>query len=428
MVEPDPVTAPERRETVTQESILLDHARRLEDSRDGRCAVAFRLSGLREHYREPYHIRIAARAFDAILQRHDARLYVLSEGDIVFIGRDIPGNELDPVVFKVRSLFRGDPMASSDDGLGGGKFIKRFDIERDYGAFLGHIKELVGARGGREVPVSAAASSAQAPHKRLPRGRPLDPELLDALCVATGNIGFHGLIDEQYAIRISVGGDGEVLFREQYVAIDRLGDRVAPGVDILSDKWLFQHLTETLDHRLLSHLGQENFEEMERAISINLNVASVLRSPFRAFDKAVGRNAGKVVIEFQQMNVFADVGAYMYVRDWLRARGYRVLIDGLNPLSLQFFDPALLAADYYKIYWGEGAAARVTARQSQQIRDLVSGIGRDRIIMARIDSQAGIEFGLGLGLVMFQGRYIDRLVDEMAESMGTAGFGNRKGL
>ena len=95
------------------ESMLRDHVERVRHNRVGRFAVHLHLSGLRPHNRRPYHIRIASRVFDSLLNTQDTQLYVLSSMDLILMCRDVRVDEVDFVVEKVRSLFRGDPLAET---------------------------------------------------------------------------------------------------------------------------------------------------------------------------------------------------------------------------------------------------------------------------------------------------------------------------
>src|SRR3546814_5875753 len=90
---------------------------------------------------------------------------------------------------------------------------------------------------------------------------------------------------------------------------------------------------------MLSMLVRNDDSSIASSFSINLNVGTILSPPFLNFDsslKAIAR--GTVVIELQKIDIFGDMGAYMFARDFMRERGYRICLDGLNHLTLQFID------------------------------------------------------------------------------------------
>ena len=221
------------------------------------------------------------------------------------------------------------------------------------------------------------------------------------------------LIREQTAVHVRVGGKGKVLFHENYISMFDLQKRVAPNINLFGSTWLFQYLTETIDRRLLLAIQRVDFDAMEEAISLNLNIGTVLAREFQQFGRVVGDNARKVVIEVQLINVFADLGAFFYARDSLRDRGFRVLLDGLNPLSLQFFEPGLLDADFVKVGWGREFLGEVQDSRLVEMLDVVDHTGKDRMILSRVDSEDAVKWGLNLGITRYQGHYIDTVVEAM---------------
>jgi len=222
------------------------------------------------------------------------------------------------------------------------------------------------------------------------------------------------LIREQAAVMVRAGGKGQILFRENFVAMAELKERVAPGGNLFASTWLFQFLTETLDRRVLATMAQRNFAAMRDALSLNLNVGTVLSRDFQSFHQVAGSHASKIVIEMQVVDIFADMNTFAFARDSLQQRGYRVLVDGLTPLSLQFFDPSYLKADFVKIAWGPEFASETPDSRVQELREVVAHTGKDGVIISRVDSEQAIKWGLTLGITRFQGRFIDRLVQAAA--------------
>ena len=160
-------------------------------------------------------------------------------------------------------------------------------------------------------------------------------------------------------------------------------------------------------------------------ISVNLNIKSVLSKDFQRFDEALTEQAGRIVVELQQIDVFSDIENYKLARNWLRDRGYRVLLDGLNPLALQYFNPGLLDADYYKVSWGTEFVETETSEIHAKTGVLVEKVGRARFILGRTDSEEAMSWALTLGIRRFQGFFIDRVVEKKAEKMLQAKLSGR---
>src|SRR3546814_11939703 len=69
------------------------------------------------------------------------------------------------------------------------------------------------------------------------------------------------------------------VFRELYISIADLQQSVLPEFDLASNLWLFQHLTQTLDSRMLSMLGRNDDSSIASPFRIKLNVGTILSPP-----------------------------------------------------------------------------------------------------------------------------------------------------
>lgn len=52
----------------------------------------------------------------------------------------------------------------------------------------------------------------------------------------------------------------------------------------------------------------------------------------------------------------------------------------------------------------------VTGTRATELKEHVDRCGRARIILSRCDSDEAVRFGQSLGITMYQGRYVDRLL------------------
>lgn len=396
------------RETLSEERLLQDHLLRLEGDCGGMCAIHIHLSGLRQANRKPNYIRIAARSFESLVNNYDTALFSLSNDDLVLICRNVPVGQIDASLYKVRSLFGNDPLAAVVESALDDRFTTWYDLAQsnDFAALVVVADGFVAAaeRAGKRGGSSSTSSSGIVP---------LNPGNLSAINGKLRNIRIADLIHQQPAMRIMSEAKSEILFHEYFISMAALQKRVAPKVNLFGNTWLFQYLTETLDQRMLAVLGRRNFDKLDGAISLNLNISTIISQGFQNFHRKVGGHSGKIVVEMQLINIFSDTGAFAYARDLLQERGYRVLIDGLSPLSLQFFDPGLLRADLVKVIWGPEFIGEVPAGRMVELRDVVDRVGRGNIILGRVDSDYAVKWGLSLGVTRFQGHYIDRIAEAM---------------
>ena len=102
--------------------------------------------------------------------------------------------------------------------------------------------------------------------------------------------------------------------------------------------------------------------------------------------------------------------SYAYARDFLKERGYRIVADGLNPLSLQYFELASLKSDFIKISCGQEFTSNEDDRRVGEIREVIATASKGSIIFSHVLSEKTLKWGVGLGVSCFQGFFIDKLV------------------
>jgi EAL domain-containing protein (putative c-di-GMP-specific phosphodiesterase class I) len=277
------------------------------------------------------------------------------------------------------------------------------------------LADLEEAIAGREAELRQNQEAAAArPGAGGPPMVPLDAAGLVQLEKRLHALRLTDVVRQQPTVDVRPGRGRSILFKEHYVAMAELRQRIAPDVDLFASPWLFHYMADILDRRMLAVIGRMNFATLKDAISLNLHVGSVTSPEFRVFDEQIGEHAGKVIVEIQMVDIVADMGAFIHARQRLRERGYKLLIDGLFPMALQFFDPGLLEPDFIKINWSPDLGRDQRSRQRAELGEMIRYIGPDTFVLARAESEDAIRWGLNLGLHRFQGFFVDKLVDAMA--------------
>ena len=100
----------------SEESLLLSRLKRVEANPTGVYAVHINLSQLRPSHRQPHFINIATRSFDGLVENFEATAFSLHKADVVMICRNVPVDDADAAVDKVRSMFAEDPLLVIEDG------------------------------------------------------------------------------------------------------------------------------------------------------------------------------------------------------------------------------------------------------------------------------------------------------------------------
>jgi EAL domain-containing protein (putative c-di-GMP-specific phosphodiesterase class I) len=112
-------------------------------------------------------------------------------------------------------------------------------------------------------------------------------------------------------------------------------------------------------------------------------------------------------VELQLVDIFAELGAYLFLREFLRERGYLVCIDGLHDLHLPLIDRKQLGADLVKLSWSPDLLDGVHEARRDRLRAAIKQAGFDRVILCRCDSAEAISWGQSMGIRLFQGYYLD---------------------
>ena len=388
----------------SDEGRLLDALGRIERDRKGHFAIAIHFSRLRAQYREPPFMRIAGRALDGLTLNRGATRYPFATGDIVLLCREVSVDEIDATLTRLRKLFAEDPVVYATEGS---RFVTWYDLARseDHADFKSRVEQAVIEAKRRRQRERAQPAK--------PVSEPLDPSKLGPLARRLQQIPMADLIRRQSAVEVQPGAKGDVVFREHYVAMPELRRRVAPTIDLFADPWLLQYVLEIVDRRVLTTLGQLNFDGLRQPISLNLNVASLRTPAFLSFHERARAHASKIVIEIQPIDIFSDLTPFIEARDWLKAQGYRVLIDGLTPMTLRYFDPGFLAPDFIKIGWEPEYAGELPKDRLREARSIIEAAGKGAAILTRVDSEDAVRWGFALGIRRFQGRFVDRILDAM---------------
>jgi len=393
------------------EERLLEQLNRVETSSHGYYSVHIHLSQLKHSNRQPHFINIAARAFDTIIDDFDATFYQLSNKDLVLICHEVPVDELDTVIDKVRGLFNEDPLTIVDSEDFEDRLATWHDLSvtEEFASFYSIIAEIaVEAERLRE-------EAKRLQNEQAEKGEPLTPFNLAEISKKLMAVRIGDMMQEQICLLVRTGGGGEIVFREKYFSMNMLRKRIAPDTNLFSSPWLFQFLSESLDKRLLNVFCEQDLEPLVDNISLNLNIATVLSKDFQKFHRHMDGQASKMIIEMQIIDILSDLKSFGYARDLLQERGYRVLVDGLSPVTLRFLMPATLKSDFVKISWvSESEDEEENAKNLAEITETVHQTGREGVILARVDTEKAVKWGLGIGVSRFQGFFIDKLAESMS--------------
>lgn len=401
-----------------------------------RQAVKYRSGGLAAHVRLGHYkdavptenFLFAINMFRQMVDQEQGRLFVLDNSDVVIVYRGTRPHHIISAVEKVRLLY-SDVLLHAEKNRGGVEFCTWYNLKTEAEHFLQFAETLGQSReDGFDEPAPAELQAQPAPDGVKPAEDPkiatserhdlLSPSAeLKRLAKATerlSQINLAGVVRRQSVCVLRENSAPEPVFVELYLSINDLERSLMPEAKLASDRWLFQYFTRLLDLRMLDMLATERPSDLTAYFSINLNISSVLSPEFAAFVESCPVNIrNTVVVELQKLDVFSDLGTFFYVRDMLRDHGFRLCLDGLTDLSLPFCDRTRLGLDMIKVRW-RADILKDTHGASSEFADLIRRTDPTRVILCRADSDGAIQFGRSLGITMFQGHQVDRLLEMRA--------------
>src|SRR5262245_4553553 len=328
---------------LTYEELLLDFVARLDRHRAGRVACELHLGLLRPYHQQAHHLRIVRKVLEPLTRRFDAGIYELHNRSVIVLTKDAVIAEIDRYVGQVRSLFSEHPLFG---GAEQSQSCSGYDLERHYEPLLRRARQLNDER------AAAQESGALEAMTRLLGGAAIRPTHLEQIERAIEHADLANILRRQDVFALAPGMRPERMFHELYFSMHYLAQTLLPGHSVTSDDFLFRHLTRVLDRRMLALMTQRELFPMLRAAALNLNVRTVLSAEFMEFDRATNvKDRGSLAIELPALDIMNEPDEYLFARDFLKERGYKIVIDGVKQLNLPLIDRDWLGLDFVKVHW-----------------------------------------------------------------------------
>lgn len=404
--------------TKSAEVKLMETLHDIEDATRWR-AVHFHLGALIEQYQSEYQFKIAINLIYDLLKDHQGGIFLLNDNGIIVMCADMEDNTQSKLIFQLRYLYMDDPLAYTDDGQENPNFCDSYHLGDQWQAFssLASKKMARSVRRNSKPEVQSAAKPALT-HINIPNQPVLTKEValsatsLSRIEQELKRTDFSKLWRRQPVCAVGEGNKVRRVFDELYVHIAHLRRTVDADIDFFSNRWLFKYLTEVLDYRMIKLICGSPHQFFNAPLSLNLNVETLLSSWFSELDTAIpAASKVSVVIEVPVLDAFADINAFMLARDEVQKLGYRLCLDGLNIHSFNQISRSKLGADLIKLQWNADEEKDLAKSHNRQLSEAIEAAGSNRVILCRCDNRAAVEYGQALGVALFQGRYIDSLID-----------------
>ena len=395
----------------SQENLLLDYVHRLEKHREGRKVVHIHLSNLKSFNRRDQHVRAAASTFEPLVKELQGQLFTLKNSDLFFVYKSELQHQVETMVQKVKFLFSDDPLV--EDESESNPFASWFDAELHFNDIIQLVQGLANFEKAKAKPTMRARMDTRAALKaKQEMGEPLTPDVLGRVEEALSRADLSNLVRRQFICALDEQMVPEPEFSELFISITDLRDTLIPGVNLLANRWLFQHLTVTLDRRMLAMLTKTDSLTISGNLSFNINVATILSGDFQNFDNNItAARRGNMILEVQKEDIFTDLGAFLFAREFVQAKGYRVCLDGMTYEAMEMLDRERLGTDMIKLVWNP---EMIDGGESvhNKVRGLVEHTGPENVVLCRVDNREAVDFGQTIGINLFQGRHIENLIAE----------------
>ena len=350
-----------------------------------------------------------------LLLSAEVKIVELYNNDLVIFYKKEMHDVMLSCLVKARFLLQDDDVVKTTDDLIQAKIAKFYDLMFQQEELKQVIFDKVNQKKSVEkqkiqndfVPLVTGAT------RRNKKN--LSPQMLAKVKKILSVADFSSFIRRQSICAIIGHSAPQRVFDEVYVSIPDLREMLLPDVDLTSNPWLFLSLSETLDKGVLETISRHDDGSLISNFSVNINVSTILSDEFLEFDDSVNVSMrSSIILELQLADMFSDLKAFMLAKTFAQARGYKVCIDGITVDKLKYINRANLDCDLMKIIWHPSFAEVIN--EDKHFTDYVNKAERAKMILCRIDDPTAIEVGNSLGINLYQGRYVQKLLSQQARS------------
>ncbi|MEO0413043.1 MAG: hypothetical protein AAF221_14515 [Pseudomonadota bacterium] len=421
-------------DNASPEAQLLEFTNALSRHRGGRFALHFKLSMLSPENSGSFANRNAASFFHALIKADRAKLFRLTNNDIVFISSNVPWPDVHALQTKVNGFFDQDENIKQDPSV----LSDEFDLSEEFELFLTRCDNLKASADAIAVPLTPPQSSgnsgnvrsllersveadspAAAQKSSAPRRLIFDDEEVKSLSPADLDrleSNFRILDPTNLLMDLPVAaviGDmpPQVIFSEKAIDYVSLQAAVLPSRDMQADANLFERLRCVVEAQLIKKLQLPRTGNA-LANSFPCNVKTVLSGHFISFDRNHRRHSDvPLIIDIRLHDALLHMRDFLRMRDRVYDAGYRVCLSGMSPYGFAAMDHSHRLADFIKVTAPpEGEFPEDV--WLDHFHDSARKAGVNRLICSGCDTAADLENGRKLGFSLFQGEFVNMMLAE----------------
>jgi hypothetical protein len=358
----------------------------------GRHALLVPLAPLWRKGVKPHHARLIQAALEPLLVADRAQSFHLPDHTVAIVWRESAPGRLDAVLQALRVLLVDLPGPEPLDAEGAATVpITLLHLPEEADALLRAVEATLGE------PADAAHA------ERLHLLPPLDLPTLAAMEQALVRADLSGFLRRRPVCAVSGGATLQLRRERRFLSLPAIAEALTPERDPEADPWLLRRLLRTLDRRLLVLLGAPEMRERP-PFALTLQVASLTTAEFLRFDATLSAAVrGEIWLELRAADILADPAAFLFARDFIRLRGYRLALRGLPAVLLPAFMPTAASLGFDALHLRYAAELeRLPPDCLARLRDMAPSM-----VLTRTDHAGALDWGLSQGITQFEGTLIE---------------------
>lgn len=339
------------------------------------------------------------------IAQHEKKCQFFIDKQINSIFVYFPENHQDDIAALLMKIQFTLGISLSGDLTGKSPFHVLYHLKND----LQKLKDLMQeAKGPARISLSSKVQSLQPVLPETHFSMPFTPALLAQLEKSLRQADLSSLMRRQAVCALVGHAQPVELFEEIYVALADLKKALCPTVDIYQSPWLLDRLLETLDKRVLENMLHHDAGAFRKNFSLNIAVKTILSPDFQTFNESIDPLCRKsILLEVKQHDIFSNLSAFLAARSFIAEQGYRLCVDMVSADSLSLVNREKLGADFIKLVWNEEL---LNMKENTAFVNAVKSNDAKHIILCHVDDKRAIEWAQSLGLSLFQGYYVQKLL------------------
>lgn len=338
------------------------------------------------------------RALQEVTKKYNGTLHVMSNGDS-FIVAPLQKEEQRKQMVAVLSALLFPEGAAQDAE----RTVTLYTLPQDYTSLRERANTYMELARASEVmgPIRQAEAALLDEDVR----GVLTPYSLAQVEKLLDNMDIKRYVRTQPVYTLHEDGVWEKLRIDFYVSVTELQRERFPRLNLESPERLFLELCYALDKKLLLEMAGHSDNWLDKTLSLNLSVETVLSSAFAQFCHVLpNTKRHQVSFDVHRSDLFLNFSTTRNALNVLKSEGFGVGIDGITPSVLPYIQFGMLGVDYYKI--------NVTREKWAEMQDPIAmralqSLPVNKIIFSHCDHEEALRIGQSLGVRHYQGWLID---------------------